>query len=123
MFEFYEKRRIKRFIYSKGFFGVLGVVVLLMSYAAYGAYEKMQGTIERSAALSAQVAELQGRAISLEEDIERLNDPRGIESELRSRYEVGWEGEEVIVLVEDEVVEPEEKLEAVEEEGFWSKIF
>ncbi len=124
MFEFYEKRRIKKFIYSKGFFGILSILVLLMSYAAYGAYGKMEGTIERRATLQAQLAELEDRADSLEEDIERLNDPRGLESELRTRYEVGWEGEEVVVLVDEEEKRGVEKKEEIEEErGFWSELF
>jgi len=123
MFGFYEKRKIKRIIYSKGFFGVLAMLCLCMSYAAYGAYGKMQGTIERRAELSEELAELEQHATALEADIEHLHDSRGVESELRSRYEVGLEGEEVIVLVEDEEEEEVSSGDQEQEKSFLGKIF
>lgn len=82
----------------------------------------MQKTIERSAELSANLSALDVRAKELENAIKILEDPYGIESELRNRYEVGWEGEEVIVLVEEEVP-LNEKAEEIEEQGFWSSFF
>ena len=78
------------------------VPVGLMSFAAYNAYEREQETSMRRQELSNELAALEQRASELEKNIENLEDPRGVETELRSRYDVGWKGEEVIILVEEE---------------------
>jgi len=74
----------------------------LMSYAAYNAYERERETNMLRQELANELVALEKRSGELEKNIENLEDPRGIEFELRSRYDVGWEGEEVIILVEDE---------------------
>jgi len=53
-------------------------------------------------ALEEELAEVEARNAMLEANIARLNNPREIEEELRKRYDVGREGEEVVVLVEEE---------------------
>ena len=73
-----------------------------MSYAAYNAYERERETNMLRQELANELVALEKRSGELEKNIENLEDPRGIEFELRSRYDVGWEGEEVIILVEDE---------------------
>ena len=44
---------------------------------------------------------LKARAEVLEGDIEHLQSDRGLEEELRSRFDVAKEGEQVIIIVED----------------------
>jgi cell division protein FtsB len=73
-----------------------------MAYAALNAYEQREEAIARRSVLSDELGRLEARAGSLTEDISRLEDPRGIETELRRRYDVGKEGEEVIVFIERE---------------------
>ncbi len=126
MFEFHEKRKIKSVLYSRTTLAVLLVPILLMSYVAYGAYEKKEQASERREALSAELAVLENRAYDLEKDIAILSDPRGIESELRNRYEVGREGEEVIVFIDEE---PEQDAGSSstevlpEKTGIWERFF
>jgi cell division protein FtsB len=121
MFDFYEKRKLKKILYSKTVLALLCVPVVLMIYAAYGAYQTKQDTSERREELSAQLALLEEQATELEHDITMLEDPRGIESELRTRYEVGKEGEEVIVFVEEFGTNTERTL-AEEEKSIWQTI-
>ena len=93
-----------------------------MIYAAYSAYEKKVETTERRTDLSAQLTTLEGRAEKLEHDIKLLQDPRGIETELRSRYEVGLSGEEVIVFVEEEATTTHTDIKKEKERGFWENL-
>lgn len=99
------------------------IPVGLMSLAAFNAHEKVQETSAKRAELSANLTHLEKRAQDLEEDIKKLEDPRGIETELRSRYEVGWEGEEVIVLVEEEEKPEQATVTREKEVGFWKGLF
>lgn len=78
------------------------IPIAFMSFVAYNAYQKERETSMRRQELSRELVALEKRASELERNIENLEDPRGIEAELRSRYDVGWEGEEVIILVEEE---------------------
>jgi cell division protein FtsB len=93
-------------------------------YAAASAREMQLRATEKRAELSDELGRLEQRASALEEDIVRLEDPRGIEAELRRRYDVAKEGEEVVVLVEN----PEEVEEATsttikkEPEGFLERL-
>jgi cell division protein FtsB len=123
MFEFHEKRKFKSLLYSKPFLIGMCIPIAFLSVAAYKAYERKEETSAKREELSANLMMLQQRAEELEKDIERLDDPRGIEAELRSRYEVGWEGEEVIVLVEEEKRSLKESDTQEEEVGFWKRLF
>ncbi|KKS85113.1 MAG: hypothetical protein UV60_C0011G0013 [Parcubacteria group bacterium GW2011_GWA2_43_11] len=78
------------------------IPVGFMSYAAYNAYERERETSMLRQELAKELVALERRSGELEKNIQNLEDPRGIETELRSRYDVGWEGEEVIILVEEE---------------------
>lgn len=121
MFDFYEKRKVKKLLHSRVVLTVLCIPVVLMMYAAYNAYEKKQETSERRSELSARLAGLEERRTELEQDIDMLNDPRGVEAELRSRYEVGKEGEEVVVFVE-QIATDTENIQPVKKDTIWDKI-
>jgi len=104
MLGFHEKRRLRSWLQSKTFLAFLLVPIGFLAAAAYNAYETEQATSERREELAAQLARLTERAEKLQVDIAELEDPRGIEAALRQRYEVGKEGEQVVVLVEEEAV-------------------
>ena len=95
-----------------------------MAYAAHNAYEVERSAHERRIALTADLSRLEVRTATLERDIARLEDPRDIEAALRQRYQVGREGEEVIILVEEEplVVEPLFDVEEERAMGIWEWI-
>lgn len=101
----------------------MGIPIGLMSFAAYNAYEKERETNARREESSEKLMILEQRAEELEKNIKNLEDPRGVEAELRSRYDVGWEGEEVIVLVEEEVPSSTENTAEEPKKGFWSMLF
>lgn len=121
MFGFYEKRRLKRFLFSRIFLVFMSIPLFFMILAAKGAYEKRGQVSEKREALSANLALVEGRVKELESDIATLEDPRGIETELRSRYELSAEGEEVIVFVEEEEGSSKEQTQVSKEKGFFKR--
>lgn len=50
----------------------------------------------------AELEELQAKKSNLEANIERLETDRGKEEEIRERFRVGKEGEEIIIVVDNE---------------------
>jgi predicted amidophosphoribosyltransferase len=102
MFDFHEKRKIRRVIHSWPFIGAIVLVALVISLSVYERY-----TMEREMALklekrTEQLALLEVRAKLLEEKVSHLRNERGIEEELRTRFDVAKEGEQVVIILDDD---------------------
>ena len=118
MFDFYERRRIKRWLYSWPFLIVLIVASGSLLNGVWGVYQQERQTrINRNQRLT-HLEELKIREGALKEEIDRLNTGRGIEEEIRQKFEVAKEGERVIVIVDPpengpgfEVEEPKNQFE------------
>jgi cell division protein FtsB len=121
MIDFYEKRKLQGILYSRTFLVLLCIPVGFLTYVAWHAYTTAQETRERRLELAAELARLEDRTTTLEQDIANLDDPRGVEAALRKRYEVGKAGEELIVLVDDQKPTEQEVL-PVHQPTLWDKI-
>lgn len=99
MFDFHEKRKIKSILYSKVVVGVLLTISVLLSISVYNRFvaaEEMQDKLDsRRAALQ----NLEERAEMLRAKVEYLDNERGVEEELRNRFDIAREGEQVVILV------------------------
>lgn len=118
MLEFYEKRKLKRLLYSRPALVLVGLVAFFMLFPTWNAYSNMQETFEKRASAEDELAELLVRESELQTEIDRLTTEQGIEAEIRRKFEVGRAGEQLIVIVgepeevivEEEVVLPPSKL-------------
>jgi cell division protein FtsB len=102
MFDFHEKRKIRDILYSAPVIGVLFLLAFIVSYAAYHRYSvaaEMQVKLDERRAL---LQELKQRATVLDGKVKYLEDERGIEEEIRNRFDVAKEGEQVIILINGE---------------------
>ena len=99
--DFHEKRKLKKLIYSKPTLIILGLLVIWFSFAVFSMYKKERDTRLKRIEQKGILDELKTREASLSEEIERLSTERGIEEEVRSKFEVGREGEEVIIIVDN----------------------
>lgn len=122
MLGFYEKRRILHFLYSRYMLAFMCIPVGLLSVAAYNAHERERESHAHNVALEEELATLEQRATALGADIERLNDPYGIEVELRKRYDVGLEGEEAIILVEPQEDGSRTQAVPAPSPGMWDRV-
>jgi len=121
MFDFYEKRKMRNIVYSKPALVLLGIIMLAFVYSVYGAIQKERETRVVREQRESVLNELHEREEVLQKEIDRLNTEKGVESEIRSKFEVAKEGEEVIVIVE--APEEEEEFIPQEEKGFFKKLF
>lgn len=99
MLEFQEKRKIKKFIYSKITLFILLVLILLTLKATWGVYTKYSLTKENMEKSATNAEKLLARQDFLESEIDRLQTPAGVEQEIREKYGLVKEGEEVIVIL------------------------
>ncbi|MFC1733185.1 septum formation initiator family protein [candidate division KSB1 bacterium] len=103
MFDFYERRKIKQWLYSWPFLVVLVVVSVFLTHGVWGVYQQEHITrINKNQRLT-HLEELEIREKALQKEINRLSTERGIEEEIRQKFEVAKEGERVIVIVEPPV--------------------
>lgn len=121
MFDFHEKRRFRRFLYSKVTLIILGLIVIWLSFVVFDMYKKERDTGIKSAEQKEILNELEEREAALQEEIDRLSTQKGIEAEIRSKFEVGKEGEGVIIIVDNP--EEENVLEINSKKTFFQKIF
>ena len=100
MFDFHEKRKIRSVLYSKTTIGVLLLIAIALSFSVYERYSVERTVSAKRAEREADLLRLKERAEMLEGKIEYLQSERGMEEELRNRYDVAKEGEQVIIIVD-----------------------
>lgn len=127
MFDFHEKRKIRKILFSRP------VIILLFAagiFLSFSVYERYTVSVEMQKKLDERRAELEKlemRAEVLNAKVEYLEDERGIEEELRSRFDVAREGEEVVILLDANnasatLMEEGVSSEEVQAETFWQKL-
>jgi cell division protein FtsB len=109
MFDFHEKRKIRRIVYSKISIGFIFIVTIVIGLSVYERY-----TVEREMAVklderNRELEVLKTRAMLLESKVDHLKNERGIEEELRSRFDVVRDGEQVVIILDDQNENGEQK--------------
>lgn len=97
---FKRKRRVRKLTKSKITLVFLFIIFLLLLRAVWGVYMKNMESKQNLTALEDDIALLETRNNTLKNDIQYLQTERGKEEEIRNKYNVKREGEEVIILVE-----------------------
>ena len=111
MRNFQKKRGILGILQSVPFLILLAVLVCIFAYSMINLMSRMQETAQNKKIAEDKVAELQNSKEKLSLDIAKLNTDQGLEENIRERFGLVKEGEEVIVIVEDKN-QPEIPLEA-----------
>ncbi len=125
VFDFHEKRKIKSWVFSKLSVLVLLALCALLATSVWERYQKERETARNYRERDAELAMLEAQAAALEARVAYIESDRGIEAEIRDRYDVVKEGERAVVVMDAEQASPAVASEVVaeEEEGFLSWIF
>lgn len=95
-----KRKTIERFLYSKITLSLLLFAAAFLAVSVWGVYEKERGTAEVRKKRAEELSNLRAREAELSSEIERLSTPEGIEMEIREKYELGKEGERVVVVID-----------------------
>ncbi|HEX4799491.1 MAG TPA: septum formation initiator family protein [Candidatus Paceibacterota bacterium] len=101
MFDFHEKRKLRRILFGKPFIFFLFFVSILLTVSVYHRFVASRDMRERLDVRKAELVELEMRAEALQAKVNHLSDERGVEEELRSRFDVAKEGEQVVILIDE----------------------
>ncbi|MCA9355146.1 septum formation initiator family protein [Candidatus Kaiserbacteria bacterium] len=127
MFDFHQKRKLRSIVNSPFTQGVILVLTLLVGWSTYVRYDIAMEMSDRRIQAEQQVATLQTRKDQLEEQVEYLSNERGLEAEMRKQFDVALEGEQIVVIVEDEPkeseIQPLSTTTAKEEDAKWYQFW
>jgi len=102
MFDFYQKRKIRTILNSRFTQGAIIFLSLLVAWSAYVRFDIAIEMKDRRVSAENQAVVLQERKDALEKRVDYLSNERGIEAELRRQFDVALEGEQVVVIVDEE---------------------
>lgn len=112
MVQFGKKKNITDYLYTKPVIVILLIVLVFLVVSAYKRYQVERDMAERRHEAEQEQRDLMDRKVEIEAKVEYLEGERGIEEEVRKRFDVAKEGEQVVILLgedEDEDVEVVEK--------------
>lgn len=104
MLDIRQKAKLRRMMYAKPTILFLAIMVTLVTRGAWGMYQKSKEAEDKRAKAEERLAELKEKERTLSKDIVDLSTDRGIEEEIRDRFMVAKEGENVMIIAD-----PEEK--------------
>jgi cell division protein FtsB len=123
VFDFHEKRKIKSWLFSRTSIALLLVASGLLSVSVFERYQKERETALKYAERSAELAELNVRAAALETKVDYMESARGIEDEIRHRYDVVKEGERAVIIMDEEkATSTPLPLPVVEDRSYFSRL-
>jgi len=117
MRNFQEKRGIRHIMQSRLILVFLGVIILVFAWSVIQLVSKAKETAKNKNIAEDKIAELQKGKEKLSSDIAKFQTEKGIEENIREKFGLAKEGENMIVIIEDKNL-PEK--EEVESNGFFS---
>ena len=120
MREFEHKRKVRRILSSPLVLLPLAVLLVFLVRGTWNIYVKNRDGIAELRLAQERLARIEERQSTLSAGIEKLNTESGIEGEIRDRFQMAKEGEEVIVIVD---AESEQKQLPMSQESFLQKIW
>lgn len=115
MLEFQEKRKIRRILYSRPSVIFLCILVLLLMRSVWSVYQKNAESGAKADIAALELAALRERKDELAGALFQIGTERGLEEEIRRKFQVAKPGESVVVIVD----EASKKIEVQEQEKAW----
>jgi len=107
MAQYQQKRDPMRLMWRRLIAAGLLILIALTLRGVWGVYQKSKESAVLRQEAEAKLSDLEGRESLLRGEISALKTDRGIEGELRQRYDLAAEGEGVIVIVDPPIPPPE----------------
>ena len=120
MLEIKDRSRIRKRLYSPQVFFVLLVLTLIILKATLSVYWKRAESIQNLAKVTEQANALQSRQTELSANIEKLQTQSGVETEIRKKFSVVKNGEQMVVLVDDQ---KKTSLPPLTQKGFFARVW
>ena len=102
MLDSQQKRKIRSVLYHRATLVILALLVIIVLHSTWTVYKKKRISEEMKVVSLQNVETLRLRNSEILSRIERLKTEVGIEEEIRSKFTVAKNGENMVVIVEEE---------------------
>ena len=119
MLDIQQKCKVRSVMYSRVTLGILSVIMLLVLHSTYSVYKKKVESESLKNISENNVLLLRDRNTDLEARIARLSTEPGLEEEIRSKFSVAKENENMVIIVPDDSVASSAP---VSKPGFFGRI-
>ncbi|MES2408964.1 MAG: septum formation initiator family protein [Patescibacteria group bacterium] len=113
MRKFESQKQIKSRIYSRTTLIILLFIIILLAKGVFTLYLRNQESVEALRDTNDKVRDLKARQQMLSGEITKLNNNDGVEEEIREKFDVTKPGENVVIIVPDEVATTTEEKPSV----------
>ncbi|MFA5838599.1 MAG: septum formation initiator family protein [Candidatus Paceibacterota bacterium] len=120
MSEFIKKKKYYKILYSRITLLLLMILIVVFLKATWNVYKKEKITRDNLNNAQDELNGIKEREVFLVEQIEKTKTEKGIEEEIRSKFNVVKEGEKVIVIVNEK--EKPKIIESNETDSFWNWV-
>ena len=118
MLDFQQKRKVRSWMYNRVTIGLIFLIFVVVLHSTWVVYKKKVESAELRDISLKNVETLRNRSEDLQAKIDRLNTKQGIEEEVRSKFSVAKDNENMVIIVQDESTSSE----SVKKVGVWQKI-
>lgn len=121
MREFTSKRKGRRLLYSWPVIIIMLIILLFLGKANWDMYERVEESKQKRELVLGKLDELNDQKERIEGELLQLNSKVGVEGELRERFSLVKENENVIVIVDEKTSTTTGTTNQVKQ-NFWEKI-
>lgn len=119
MKDFQQRKKVRRVLYSRNVIIVLSIITILLVRGAFGVMQKNIESKKNVALLNTQLEDARVKNQELTKNIAILSTEEGVESEIRQKFSVSKDGEQVAVIVDPKPVPRDEK---ADNGGLWGSV-
>jgi cell division protein FtsB len=101
---------------------VLLLISILLTKSLWGIYNKNKQSNIRATQAKADLEKLTERKESLETNLANIKSTNGIEAELRDKFDVGKDGERLLVIIDKEIITQETQADVSWWGNLWQKL-
>ena len=118
--DFEQKRKLKKYLYSKPALVVLMLMLLFVGKATWNVYDKLETSEGNLEMAERDIEKLKLRKNALASQIQYLQTEQGVEAEIRQKFRLVKEGEQIAVIIDDNIELP--TATTTENKSFWSSF-
>lgn len=119
MLDIQQKRKFRGFLYHRATLGTLFLIVILALHSTWNVWQKNRESLVLKEGSVKRLEDLEKRNEELDMKINKLNTESGIEEEIRSKFSVAKNNENMVIIL-NEV--DNKSTTTVKKQGFWGKF-
>lgn len=106
MQDFKKKREFQKKLFSKPILFILIIILVFITHGTWGIWQKSRQSKNTLEIAQVELDKLNEREKIIKKKIEKLDTETGLEEEIRSKFDVAREGEQIIVIVDSKELPP-----------------